>query len=70
VQAGDIVRFRPAYYIASADEVLTPESSGDWVIGLLIEYNKWEKIATILHGEDVLRVAARDVQRFGRRYFK
>ncbi len=31
-------------------------------IGLLVEYNTWEKIATILYEGELLRIRARDVQ--------
>ena len=55
MKAGDLVRFRlhPGF---------------DWETGLLIEYHKWEKIAVILFDDRTLRLAARDVQKYGRRY--
>jgi hypothetical protein len=55
MKAGDLVRFR-----------LQP--GFDWKVGLLIEYYKWEKIATVLFNDNVVRIAARDVQKYGRRY--
>ena len=54
MKKGDIVRFKKHY---ESGDVFT-----DWKNGLLIEYFKWEKIATILHEGKLLRVAARDVQ--------
>jgi len=36
-------------------------------IGLLIEYKKWEKIATILHEGNIRRVHARNVEKSGKR---
>ena len=66
MKTGDLVRFRPPYYIASVDGVLTPEREVDWLIGLLLEYHKWEKIATILYSDEHLRVPARDVQKLGK----
>ena len=56
MKAGDLVRFR------------LPEHPFGWTVGLLIEYHKWEKIATVLYNDEVLRIAARDVQKYGRRY--
>jgi hypothetical protein len=38
-----------------------------WCAGLLVEYNTWEKIATVLHRGKIYRVAARDVQKSGKR---
>ena len=70
MMAGDLVRFRPPYYIVAADDATTPQDSGDWCIGLLVEYQKWEKIATILYDNELLRIPARDVQKYGRRYIE
>ena len=70
MKAGDLVRFRPPYYIAKVDNVNTPEGSGDWRIGLLVEYHKWEKMATVMYENELLRIQARHVQKFGRRYLE
>jgi hypothetical protein len=43
------------------------DSSLMWCAGLLVEYNTWEKIATVLHRGKIYRVAARDVQKSGKR---
>ena len=56
MKAGDIVRFKSI--------TLEPP----WKIGLLIEYMPWEKIATILCEGKEYRVAARNVQKYGKRY--
>jgi|TARA_R110000824_G_scaffold318894_2_gene506010 hypothetical protein len=55
MKSGDLVRF------------IHPTGS-EWKFGLLIEYHKWEKIATILSDAGLIRVAARHVQKFGKRY--
>ena len=68
MKAGDLVRFRHPHYIHSLDGVLTNSTAPEWKIGILIEYHQWEKIATILSDDTVFRIAARDVQKFGRRY--
>tara|TARA_A100001037_G_C15008851_1_gene570723 strand:- start:197 stop:406 length:210 start_codon:yes stop_codon:yes gene_type:complete len=59
MQAGDIVRFRRSGLLMHD---FPEEAQVPWKIGLLVEYHTWEKIATILHDGEVLRVAARDVQ--------
>ena len=45
--AGDLVRFR---YTWSDHE--------GWKVGLLKEYHKWEKVATIIYKGEEVRVAA------------
>ena len=70
MQAGDLVRFRPPYYIKQVDGVVGKGGESVWFMGLLIEYHKWEKIATILYDDAMLRIPARDVQKFGRRYLE
>lgn len=54
MRKGDIVRFKKHYELGDVDT--------DWKNGLLIEYFKWEKIATILYEGALLRVAACNVQ--------
>ena len=65
MKSGDMVRFRAPHWLGSAG---LPEQDHPWLIGLLVEYHKWEKIATVLYNDELLRLAARDVQKFGRRY--
>jgi hypothetical protein len=69
MKAGDLVRFRPPYYLREVDGVHAPEG-GDWRIGLLVEYRTWEKMATIMYENELLRIQARHVQKFGRRYLE
>ena len=38
-------------------------------LGLLVEYHTWEKIATILYEDILLRVHANDVQKAGKKDF-
>jgi hypothetical protein len=65
MKAGDLVRFRPAP--AWVDE-LRHGGNVPWLMGLLIEYHKWEKVATVFYDDRLIRVPARDVQKYGRRY--
>ena len=60
MQAGDIVRFRNSGLLNHDFPYEYVEIP--WKVGLLVEYHTWEKIATILHDGEVLRVAARNVQ--------
>ena len=62
-----MVRFRRATW--EKDKVWTSPTE-KWEVGLLIEYHKWEKIATVLFNDQLLRLPARDVQQFGRRYLE
>ena len=55
MRAGDIVRFRVRPFIKPGEKRV-------WRYGLLIEYHTWEKIATIMHGDDIYRVPARDAE--------
>ncbi len=40
----------------------------EWKVGLLIEYESWEKVGTILCEGKTLRVAGRDIEKVGRRW--
>ena len=64
MQKGDIVRFR--------SYTLRPVNNQDcgiwaWKLGLLIEYKKWEKVASILSEGKIIRVRAEDVQKSGKK---
>lgn len=65
MKTGDIVRFRRP----PAGAYDAPRHGGNsmWLLGLLVEYHSWEKIATILHKDELIRVPARDVEKYGRR---
>ena len=58
-----MVRFRRLEYYS---DIAQPTEK--WEVGLLIENHKWEKIATVLFNDELLRLPARDVQKFGGRY--
>ena len=59
-----MVRFRAPHL------EFTDDSGSQWLIGLLVEYHKWEKIATIMYKDELIRVAARHTQKYGKRYFE
>lgn len=64
MKAGDVVRFEAPHWLGGAGIL---EGERPWLIGLLLEYHTWEKIATILYEEEVLRVAAYKVQKAGKK---
>ena len=66
-----MVRFRApyGYYDWDPNESIEDQQR-PWLVGLLIEYHKWEKIASILYDDVVMRLPARDVQKYGRRYLE
>ena len=69
MKAGDLVRFKPPYYIAAADGVLASDhpAGAPWYIGLLVEYEKTYKIAVVYYPyhEELLRVASYNVEKAG-----
>ena len=60
MKAGDIVRFKSSVI----DLVNHPLP---WRVGLLVEYQKWEKIATVLYEGKMLRCRAEHVQKAGKK---
>lgn len=60
MKTGDMVRFRTV--INHRDEVLSA-----WKVGILVEYQPWEKIASVLYGGEVLRLYARHVTKAGKK---
>ena len=54
MKTGDLVRFK-----FWADH--------DWKIGLLIKYEAWEKVGSVLFGGKVHRIRAENIQKAGRK---
>ena len=69
MKTGDIVRFRdpmPINYAGmTGDQGLV--DNRPWMIGLLVEYHTWEKIATVLYTGKLVRVRAADVTKSGKK---
>lgn len=64
MKAGDMVRFRkPVYPVQNKDDC----GIWDWSLGLLLKYESWEKIATILHDGKVKRIRAEHVEKAGKK---
>ena len=65
---GDLVRFRAPYWMGSKSLAVVGELKGStWLMGLLVEYQAWEKIATIMYEGNILRIPARDVEKCGKK---
>jgi len=61
-----MVRFRKERYHRKKQ---TDCGIWDWKIGLLVEYETWEKVATILYEGDQIRIHASDIQKAGKKDF-
>ena len=64
MRAGDMVRFRYSGMLVHDFPNDVP-----WHLGLLIEYHKWEKVATVMHKGKLLRIRAADVTKAGKKDF-
>jgi len=64
VKEGDLVRFRWEEFPRK-----NPNDCGiwRWRIGLLIEYQTWEKVATILSEGKTFRIQGSEVQKAGKK---
>ncbi len=60
MKRGDLVRFK----VKSKSFFSRSEA---WEVGLLLEYHKWEKIATVLYQGRIYRVRAHDVEKAGKK---
>ena len=63
MKVGDFVRFRNFDHMADPDR---PKEK----IGLLIEYEPWQKVATVLYEGKTLRLRANDVEKAGKKDFE
>jgi hypothetical protein len=59
MRAGDLVRFKHVRLPAVVQPV--------WKIGLLVEYNTWEKVASVLYKGKILRLRPENVQKAGKK---
>ena len=60
---GDIVKFRDVINHRT-------EELSEWKVGLLVEYKKWEKIATVLYNGEVRRIRAECVTKAGKKDYE
>ena len=61
-----MVRFCAPHYLGGAR---LQESEKPWLVGLLVEYRVWEKIATIMYDGQLVRVHANVVEKAGKKDF-
>ena len=66
-----MVRFCAPHYpgCRSPAEAGPEESEKPWLVGLLVEYRVWEKIATIMYDGQLVRVHANVVEKAGKKDF-
>tara|TARA_Y100000034_G_C6865141_1_gene394210 strand:+ start:336 stop:545 length:210 start_codon:yes stop_codon:yes gene_type:complete len=67
VKPGDLVRFRAPHWLGGAG---LEESQRPWLIGLLVEYESWEKMATVFYEGKNIRIVARNVEKSGRKDYE
>ena len=75
MKTGDIVRFRDICNVSPSDWYYQdpggPKKENiPWAIGLLIEYHTWEKIASILYEDKIIRVSSGNVEKAGKKDLK
>lgn len=59
MKSGDLVRFKSVTWPYNLD--------GQWRIGLLVKYEKWEKVGTVLYMGRLLRLRAEQMQKAGKK---
>ena len=60
-----MVRFRkPVYPVQNRSDC---GQWSDWKLGLLVEYQSWEKVATVMHNGELFRIRAEYVQKAGKK---
>jgi hypothetical protein len=62
MRAGDMVRFRYSGLLVHDFPKDVP-----WLLGLLIEYHTWEKVATVMYNGKLIRIRAGDVEKAGKK---
>ena len=65
MKAGDLVRFK----CVTAGKYDTPpySSDGSWRIGLLVKYETWEKVGTVMYYGELFRLRAAQIQKAGKK---
>ena len=65
MKAGDLVRFKS---IGAGKHDDPPYSrDGEWRIGILVKYETWEKVGTVLYMRTLHRVRAENIQKAGKK---
>ena len=68
MKAGDLVRVKKPRH-KTRPKWISPENIeySEFEIGILIPYQKWEKVATVLLGNGIRRVRAEYVEKAGKK---
>ena len=66
MKSGDMVRVRAPHWLGGAG---LQEEERPWLIGLLVEYTKWERIATVMYEGNLLRLPCYTVEKAGKKDF-
>ncbi len=61
-----MVRFRATHWLGGAG---LPEDKRPWLIGLLVDQPKWERIATVMYEGELLRLPCYTVEKAGKKDF-
>ena len=65
MKAGDLVRFKS---VGAGKHDDPPYShDGEWRIGILVKYETWEKVGTVLYMRTLHRVRAENIQKAGKK---
>lgn len=67
MKPGDVVRFCAPHWLGGAG---LPEKERPWLLGLLVEYHTWAKMATIMYEGQIIRVQARLTEKAGRKDYE
>jgi len=67
MRKGDLVRFKKLPIIIQSGGAFGFDDTEGSAIGLLVEYQTWEKIATVLYEGEIYRIRAEDVEKAGKK---
>ena len=67
MRVGDMVRFKSPVNAQDLQYMRGRRPDPPWRLGVLIECNSWEKIATILHEGKLIRCRTEHVQKAGKK---
>ena len=67
MKPGDLVRFPAPHWLGGAG---MPQADRPKLVGLLVSYETWEKIAEVMYNGEILRLAAREVEKAGKKDYE
>ena len=64
MKAGDLIRFRSR----AAGKHDNPQNAhNEWRIGILVKYETWEKVGTVMYCGELFRLRAEQIQKAGKK---